>query len=220
MDWRLTPGLVATIIGLAAAALPAEVRAQDRGFEVWPELDIWKRLSPEIQLFFPLSISHSREAQYTQASVGANIDYRFNVHMSIRGGMRYIFSVSDTSYREFRPIGEFTYRFFPGASVLVLDRSRFDLRVINGVASWRYRNRLRAERSFIARNNRTITPYTMAEAGHDSRYDVVNRIRLDLGAEYAFSSRTMLDTYLAYQHDSRAQTTNLLALGLALNLTF
>jgi hypothetical protein len=201
-------------------ALPAVARAQNSQFELWPELDIWKRLTPEVQLLFTFSISHSREANYTEGMFGANIDYRFHVNMSIRGGVRYHFSISDTSYRELRTIGEFTYRFFSGSAIRLLDRSRVDLRLINGVVSWRYRNRLRVERTFLARTNHDVTPYAMVEAGYDSRYDVVNRVRFNLGAEYVFSPRTMLDTYLVYQYDSRSQTTNVYALGLALNLTF
>lgn len=206
------------IFGLAGSARP--LRAQDSQFELWPELDIWKRLSPEVQLFFPFSISQAKEANYTEGMVGANIDYRFDVKMSIRGGIRYHFSLSDTSYRELRTIGEFTYRFFPGSAIRLMDRSRVDLRLINGKMSWRYRNRIRAERTFNAMSNRTLTPYAMAEAGYDSRYDVVNRVRFNLGTEWVLSPRTMLDGYLAYQYDNRAQTAKTFALGLALNLTF
>lgn len=207
------------IVALGMTVLPGALRAQSTQLQFWPEVDIWKRLSPEIQLYFPLSISHSRESSFTEGTVAGNIDYRFNAHTSIRGGVYYIFSISDTSSRELRPIGEFSYRWFVGAALRVIDRSRFEWRIINGVSSWRYRNRLRAERTFNLRENHSITPYTTIEAGYDSRYDVVNRVRFNLGAEYVFSPRTMLDTYLSYQHDSRAKTTNVYALGLALNLT-
>jgi hypothetical protein len=220
MHRRLIPGLVVALVVLGIAALPAAAHAQSSLFELWPEVDIWKRLSPEVQLFFPISISHSKEANYTEGMVGANIDYRFHVNMSIRGGIRYHFSISDTSYQELRTIGEFTYRFFPGSAIRLIDRSRIDLRLINGEMSWRYRNRLRVERTFLARTNHDITPYAMLEAGYDSRYDVVNRIRFSLGTEYVFSPRCMLDSYLTYQYDSRSQTTNVFAVGLALNLTF
>jgi hypothetical protein len=211
---------MAVIVALGAAAVPAVARAQDTQVEFWPELDIWKRLSPETQLFFPFAISHSREADFTEGTVGANIDHRFDVHISIRGGFRYIFSISDASTKEFRPIGEFTYRFFPGSSILILDRTRFDLRIINGDASWRLRNRLRAERTFnLVRENRTTTPYAMLEAGYDSRYDAVNRFKVTVGNEYQFGPRLMLDTYVAYQTDDHATIERVIGLGVALNLT-
>jgi hypothetical protein len=220
MQRRLTSGLIAVFVALGTAAVPAIARAQSAQAEFWPELDVWKRLSPEVQLYFPLSISHSRESSFTEGTVAANLDYRFDVHMSVRGGVYYIFSISDTSSRELRPIGEFSYRWFVGAALRVTDRSRFEVRIINGVTSWRYRNRVRAERTYNLRENHTVTPYTTLEAGYDSRYDAVNRVRFNVGTEYVFSPRTMLDGYLSYQHDSRAQLTNVYALGLALNLTF
>ena len=51
------------------------------------------------------------------------------------------------------------------ASILVSDRSRIDLRWINGEFRWRYRNRLKLERTFRLKRF-DFTPYAHAEVSY------------------------------------------------------
>ncbi len=217
-------------IGLAiaiGAACAGPAAAQETAKEVWPEVDVWLQLSPKVKLFFPFSISRSRETKYTEALIGARVDYRVNRYVSVRAGYGYIWSISDTDgdppYREHRPIGELSLHAFPGASIHLIDRSRVDLRFISGDYSYRYRNRLRLERTFTLDRwppTRTLTPYAMEELGYDSRYDTFNRSRFTAGVETQFTRTVMVDLNIVRQDDSRASVERLYALGLALNLTY
>jgi hypothetical protein len=215
-------------IGLAiaiGAACAGPAAAQDASTEVWPEVDVWVKLRPRLTLFFPLSVSRSRETEYTEGLVGAHVDYRFNRYVSTRAGYRYIWSISDADppYREHRPVGELTLRVYPGASLLLVDRNRVDLRFIDGAYSYRYRNRLRLERTFtvdLGAPGRSLTPYAMEELGYDSRYDEFNRSRFTAGVETQLTRTVMVDVNFVRQDDSRASVERLNAFGLAVNLTY
>jgi len=212
------------MVWLLLAVTPALLQGQDERFEVWPELDVWVQLSPDWKLFFPLAISRAREVDYTEALVGAHVDYRFSRHFSARVGYRFLWApseIGDSSvYREHRPIAEATLRAYPGLGIVLLDRNRFDLRFIDGETSWRYRNRARVERTFPFSRERSLNPYAMVEIGYDSRFDVFNRVRMQLGVEYQFSRRLMLDTYYLRQWDDYSSVPRLNALGLAFNLMY
>ena len=215
---------VAVTIGAGFAGPTA---AQETAREVWPEIDVWVQLSPKVKLFFPLSVSKSRETEYTEALIGARVDYRFNRYVSARAGYGYIWSISEKDapdqYIEHRPVVELSLRAYRGAAILLIDRSRGDFQFINGDYSWRYRNRLRVERTFTFKSwppTRTLTPYAMEEVGYDSRYDEFNRSRFSAGLETQFTQKVMLDLYLVRQDDSRSAVERLLALGLALNLSY
>jgi hypothetical protein len=41
-------------------------------------------------------VSRSRDAQYTEALIGARVDFRVNRYVSVRTGYGYIWSISDT----------------------------------------------------------------------------------------------------------------------------
>jgi hypothetical protein len=156
--------------------------------------------------------------------VGAHVDYRFNRYLSARVGYRFLWApseIGDSSvYTEHRPVAEVTVRAYPGLGIVLLDRNRFDLRFIDGEASWRYRNRPRIERTFPFSRDRSLNPYAMVELGYDSRFDVFNRVRMQVGAEYQFSRRLMLDTYYLRQWDDYAPVPRLNALGFAFNLMY
>jgi hypothetical protein len=107
---------------------------------------------------------------------------------------------------------------FPG-NVLVSDRNRVDLRWVDGVYSWRYRNRLLVERETSIGGYR-LTPYTSGEVFYDSRYEAWSRNRFALGVQAPFHPRLMLDIYYMRQNDTRSQPAHVNALGLALNTFF
>ena len=224
---RTALGISLTIAMGAAFTSPAA--AQETAREVWPEVDVWVQLNPKVKLFFPFSISKSRETQYTEGLIGARVDYRFNRYVSARAGYGYLWSISDKQnnvdepYHEHRPIGELSLRAFPGKSLVLFDRNRVDFRFINGDYSYRYRNRVRLERTWAVDDRApglAFTPYAMEEVGYDSRYDTFNRSRFSVGVETQLTKTVMVDLYLFRQDDSRASIERLYALGIALNLTY
>lgn len=212
------------LLALGAPTMQAQDSTEAPRLEIWPELDLWVRLNPREQLFFPLAISRAREVDYTEGLVGVHYDRRFNKYVSARAGYRFLWAISDRSesdqYREHRLVAEVTPRTYVVAGIKVYDRSRFDLRSINGDVSWRYRNRVRVERVFEFSRERALTPYAMAEIGYDSRYEEFNRVRLQAGGEYQFSPSLWLDLYYLRQRDDRSSVPLLNAIGVAVNLAF
>lgn len=216
--------LCCLLLALGTPAMHAQDSTDAERWEAWPELDVWVRLNPREQLFFPLAISRAREVDYTEGLVGVHYDRRFSKYVSARVGYRYLWALFERDepdrYREHRLVAEVTPRTYVVAGIKVYDRSRFDLRVINGDVSWRYRNRVRAERVFEFSRARAVTPYAMVEFGYDSRYDEFNRVRLQAGGEYQFSPSLWLDLYYVRQWDDRSTVPLLNAVGVAVNLAF
>lgn len=218
-------GLLCCLLSvLGAPAARAQDSTETERWETWPELDLWVQLNPNEQLYFPIAISRGREVDYTEGLIGAHYDRRFNKYLSARAGYRFLWALSERGesdqYREHRLVAEVTPRTYVVAGIKVYDRNRFDLRIINGEVSWRYRNRVRAERVFAFSRQRALTPYVMTEFGYDSRYDEFNRVRLQAGGEYQFSPSLWLDLYYIRQWDDRSSVPLLNAIGVAVNIAF
>jgi hypothetical protein len=72
----------------------------------------------------------------------------------------------------------------------------------------------------IVAGGTSIVPYANVEPYYDSRYEVVNRVRLIGGATVAWSQRFALEGNVTYQHDTRSSVTNLYALNVILHVFF
>jgi len=206
----------ATLLGTARAA--AQEANSDGSFEV----GLWKRLDPRDMLYFPFSITRADAVDHAEGLAGASYDRVFGA-WSARVGYRYLWELAPPvdvqPYREHRAVAELFARPWPGARFELLDRTRLELRWVDGVPSWRLRNRLRAGRTIGIRRARSLLPYGSLEATCDSRFRTVNRLRLSFGLAAKLSSRVLLDAYVAEQHDSRGDGAPLQSLGLTLNLT-
>jgi hypothetical protein len=227
---------VPILLGVAAAA-PAQEMTTSQG---WPEVDVWVSTGQFSRLFFLATLTSQHVGEYSDGQFGVHLDLwlknrrlkrmlqgvsdnmlQDRRHMaSVRLGYRYapVFSDSGTG-TENRGIVEFTFRDDVPGAVLLSDRTRFDLRWIDGVYSTRVRNRVTLERDAHL-FHRTLTPYGSAELYYDSRYDTINRDRFTVGVQTTLSLFAMIDTYFARQNDWRSQPAHLNALGVALNLSF
>ena len=220
---RARPRAVAVLAAFLTSAValnPARTDAQESSEGTF-ELALWKRLSATDMLYVPISLTRDGEVDHLEGLAGASYDRVFNQTLSARAGYRYLWELSPvagtTPYREHRAVTEMSAR--TGDTVALVDRTRLELRWIDGAHSWRLRNRLRAEREFALKRLQSLTPYGTFEGTYDSRYHTVNRLRFTLGAATRFSSWLMLDTYVARQRDSRSDGGRLQALGMTLNLT-
>ena len=101
-----------------------------------------------------------------------------------------------------------------------MNRTRFELRWIDGAPSWRLRERILAGRKVELKRQIVLTPYGTFEASFDSRYNTINRLRMSIGAATRFNSRYMLDTYFARQRDTRSDAAQTQSFGMTLNLTY
>jgi hypothetical protein len=219
MTTRLARALLVAALALAVA----RAGAQEANSEGALEVGLWKRLDPHDMLYFPASITRAGEVDHAEALLGASYDRIFPRGFSARVGYRYLWELSPPTnvqpYREHRVIAELFVRPWPGGRFELLDRTRLELRWVDGIPSWRLRNRLRAGRTIGIRRDKSLLPYGSLEASYDSRFRTINRLRLSVGIAVKLTSRVLLDTYVAEQHDTRGNGAPLQSLGMTLNLT-
>jgi hypothetical protein len=225
------------MLGLLAFLLAAPLSAQedDTRWEWWPEVDAYVSLSDQFRLYLLATTARNRAEDFGEGMLGAHLDLFLkpigrpwllrtpNVvkhhYLTFRAGYRYAWDLNDSSHQEHRGLLEATFRYLPIARFVFVNRSRLDLRDVNGEQSWRYRNRSRLERD-LRLGSRVATPYVMAEFFYDNRYDEWNRQRYFVGIEWPIGAASILDSYYCRQDDSRSSIAHVNAVGLALNLYF
>ena len=229
------PGLLIAICLILCSAV--DVVAQqpsDTRDELWPELDVYVPINEKYRLVFTGSVSKARETKDNfEAQLGAHVDYFFSDRITIRAGYRYGFSLgSNDEFREHRLVTEASFRKRIKSSILLTDRNRQDWRWVNGDFSFRYRNRLTAEKEFrIA--GRPITPYGSAEIFYDTRFSTFNRYRFASGVQIALRKirsseplllilrkERVLDIYYLRQEDTRSEPKHTNAIGVSLAIHF
>jgi hypothetical protein len=141
----------------------------------------------------------------------------------VRGGYLAGRSLDDhgETYRENTMFLELHNRTPLIGNVLLSHRLRTDLRWLGDPPefSFRGRYRLMIEKEFKA-GDTSIVPYANIEPYYDSRYGIVNRVRLIGGVTGSWSPRYALEGNITYQYDSRSSVTNLYALNVILHLYF
>jgi hypothetical protein len=224
-------------LGAAAAAGQDETSK-----ELWPEIDLWLRLTPAWRLSMYLPISKNIETNYREGSVVLQVDYalgkpklplkrrmldetlaremkRFLLRGAYLGGK----SLDDQgeAYSEHTAYFEVHVRTPLKGRFLLSHRLRTDLRWLGDEHefSTRLRYRLMLEKEFEV-GRTSIVPYVNVEPYYDSRYAIVNRLRLIGGATVSLSSLFALEGNITYQHDSKSSVTNLYALNIILHVSF
>ena len=121
---------------------------------------------------------------------------------------------------ENRTILDATPRYPLVSGVELSDRNRADLRVIDGKFSWRYRNRLSAERTFAIRSYH-FSPYGRCEVFLDSNYEEWSRTALTVGSAFPFGKHVELNGSYEHQNNTgRAPNQQVYTIGVGLNLYF
>jgi hypothetical protein len=218
------------------AVAPLSAQEDDTRGEWWPEVDAYVNLSDHSRLYLLATVARNRAEDFGEGMLGAHVDLFLKPigrpwllhtpdvvkhhYLTFRAGYRYAWDLSDRSeYQEHRGLLEVTLRYQPVERFVFVNRSRLDLRDLNGEGSWRYRNRSRLERD-LPLGSRVATPYLMAEFYYDSRYDRWNRQRYYVGIEWPIGATSILDSYYCRQDDSRSSIAHVNAVGLAFNLYF
>jgi Protein of unknown function (DUF2490) len=235
---RRRPRYISNALGLSVLVviLASPVTAQPQSTtQEWPEIDMYYRVNSKVRLsFFASATRENREG--TDAEIGPNIDFylkplrnpkRFVIFqldesrsrmLTFRAGYRYLPSISSPT--EQRGILEATGRYPVAWSVLLSDRNRVDLRFIAGEFSWRYRNRLSAEREFQIKSYH-FAPYVRGEVYYDSRYGKFSRTAETIGCPFPIHKRLEIEPYYEHQNDtSDAPNSQVNASGLVLSLYF
>jgi hypothetical protein len=222
-------------LGILLATQGVQARAQNSSFQAWPEIDTFVKLNSRTRVSF--FASQTREnSKGTDAEIGPNIDLylkplrktkRFILRpfdesktrlLMFRGGYRYMPSTSNPV--EQRIIVETTARHSVFWEVLVSDRNRADLRFIEGDFSWRYRNRITAERNFAIKKLH-FAPYIRVEGYFDSRYGKFSRTAETVGSTFDVGKHLDIEPYYEHQNDtSKPPNRQVNALGLVIRLYF
>jgi Protein of unknown function (DUF2490) len=218
-----------TMLSLSSTTLGQEA---DERVEFWPEVDVYVGINPKFRLFFLALITRLEQtSNRSEGHIGAHLDYLPNKHVILRNGYRYIFSApgAESPHREHRIVIEQTFRHPLPLELLISDRSREELRFINGEFSGRYRNRLMLEREFEMGRFR-ITPYGSFEVFYDTRFDTWNRNQLKAGVQLPLKRafrlielidpdrQVTLEMYFMRQLDSRSTPSHVKGVGLVFKL--
>ncbi len=222
---------------MTAGAAVAEPPAN----EFWPEVDTWLRLSSEWRLSLFVPISENLDTHYREGNLIAQADYEFGKprlrrrlmdedrarSMGLflaRGGYFGGKSLGDQGdeYTEYTAFGELHQRIPVKGGLMLSHRLRSELRWLGKDThdfSTRLRYRLMLEREFGA-GHISFVPYVNVEPYYDSRYDTVNRVRVVAGSSISWWSHAAVELSATYQHDTKASTKDVLALGVILHVFF
>jgi uncharacterized protein DUF2490 len=223
--------------GLAVliAALTLPVAGQNQSLQSWPEIDAYWKVNSNLRAsFFAASTLEDRQGK--SAEIGPNIDFFFKPlvklktitvfqldkskerPLMLRLGYRYMPSTDGRT--EHRGMIEATGRAPLMRGALLSDRNRLDLRSIGGEFSWRYRNRLSAERT-VAIYGYHFTPYLRVEGFYDSRYQKWSRTAETIGIIFPFRKRYEIEPYYEHQNDtSTPPNRQVKGLGYVLSMYF
>jgi hypothetical protein len=224
-------------VGAALLVLSFGTSALAQSKQVWPETSTFVKLTDNTRFYFLMTtVKEDRES--TEGEVGPNFDFYLkplrklnrlglfrldeskNRLLMVRVGYRYVFPYTGDASGEHRGVVEVTARSPLAVGVLVSDRSRMDLRSIDGTFSWRYRNRLTVERELSIGRFR-LSPYIRGEGYYDSRYDKWSRTALIAGSSFPITGHFEFESYFEHQNDSGGspnRTVN--AVGVVANLYF
>lgn len=221
------------LISCSAVAVCAQERSDTRD-ELWPELDVYVPVNDKFRLVFTGKFSIATESRDSfEGQLGAHVDYFLSERITLRAGYRFGFSLgANDRFREHRIITEQSIRKKIKSSILLTDRNRQDWRWLGGDFSFRYRNRLTAEKEFRL-SGRSITPYGSAEIFYDTRFSTFNRYRFASGVQIKLrkipSERPLLlllrkereiDIYYLRQEDTRSQPKHINVIGVSFAIHF
>lgn len=230
------------LTGLLATGFYGHCIAQETSTEVWPEVDVWYKVSPSWRFSAFIPFSQNLETNYREGSFLIQGDYSWGKprriifmrlldaqaaeqlkNMMFRFGYSLGKSLDDDgeAYSEKTAILEQHLRIPTKGNFLVTHRFRADLRWLGADYdfSQRYRYRIMIEKEYKAKKV-SFVPYSNAEAYYDSRYNTVNRFRLIAGSSVSWSQRYAFEANYTYQHDTRSSVTNLHALNLIAHFYF
>ena len=106
------------------------------------------------------------------------------------------------------------------AKILITDRNRADLDWQAGKFTWRYRNRLTAERRFTISNYHPA-PYVSAELFYESQYSKISSTNLYAGCLLPVGKHVQFDPYYEHENNTgKAPNQQVNAAGLILSLFF
>jgi len=173
--------------------------------ELWPELIFSHAFTPTLNVggggFYHFSHNMTRGSD---RYLGGYLNYTVRKWLMVSPAYRYNRSETgkNTLTHENRLSLDATLRLPRWQGFDLSDRHRGEGRLIDGLWSERYRNRLLLEHP-LGSNGHTVTPYAAFEDFYDTRYGW-NRTRVYAGARFPLARRLVLDTSYVHQLDGHA----------------
>jgi hypothetical protein len=210
-SWRTRWLLRFALFQCLTAFLCSGLRAQQTQTSEFPEIDTYLGITDRYRLMF-FAARSTDGSTADSAQIGANLDINFRPlvretlrandsakenFLTFRIGYQYLDNVGKPD--ENRVQLALTSRFHLPRSLELSERNRFDLRVIGDQFSWRYRNCLTIERSFMIKSF-SFSPYARGEIFYDSRSGTWSKNTYSFGAVFPIRKRLDLEGY--YERDN------------------
>jgi hypothetical protein len=233
----LLAGFLLLFVVLIVSRATVDAQSSDTGYETTPEIDVFFNINKKARIYLMANESRSLEDGLTsdatpyQSLIGAHLDYYPHKYLGLRMGYRFRRALESAGPVEHRIVAEQTLRKKIMGDLVVSDRSGEDFRWIDHVFSFRYRNRIRAERDFKVLDGRILTLYGSGEAYYDTRYHDWNRQCLRAGAVFTLRKqekeayilpkhRVTMDLWFARANDRHSEKPRTYVAGLTLTFYF
>jgi hypothetical protein len=216
---------------LLLVLLCPSVRAQQTQTQEFPEIDTYVGLTDRIRLMFMVARS-TDGSTVNSAQIGPNVDFNFRpllrTTLRTNDSARRNFLTFRIGYQYLKNLGkpdenrvplQLTARFHLPWSVELAERNRFDLRVISGQFSWRYRNRITIERSFSIKSF-SFSPYARGELYYDSRKGTWDKNTYSFGASFPIRKRFELEGYYERENTTGGSPPHVNGIGTTLSMYF
>jgi hypothetical protein len=211
---------VGRIFGVLALLMLVGASASAQSTEVWPELDVYWRPAEHQRTFLELSSSTEREGRKREGTIGLYQDYLSLPKGYLRAGYRFTFSTRDASYRESRIVGEGVLTTYSSEMARLVNRTRVELRWVNGAYSYRVRDRLHLQRLAAKQSRLGLAPYGTFEVYYDSREASISRVAGRIGSEARLGGPVSIDVYIARQNNLHSTPRYVNALGITTKLEY
>jgi hypothetical protein len=220
---------------IALSLLFAGVSAFAQSVQFLPEIDTYLKLNSMVRAYFEAKDDRDG-GDSTQATLGPSVQLYLKPLVKLKeitafdlddGKQRPL--VLETGYRyiaapdaapENRLLTSVAFHLPVTARFLITDRNRADLDWKNGKFSWRYRNKLTAERTFAIYSYHLI-PYAAVEPYYESQYEKWSTTSIYAGCLLPVGKHVQFNPY--YEHDNntgRRPNQQVNSVGLALYLFF
>jgi hypothetical protein len=222
-------------IAVLALFLFSRVSSQAQTAQFLPEIDTHLKLNSMVRVYFEAKEDRDGGDE-TQATLGPSLQLYIKPLVRLRNitafdlddakkrplvletGYRYI--IAPNASPENRSLVAATLHFPIKAAFLITDRNRADLDWKAGKFSWRYRNKLTLERTFLVHSYHLI-PYAAVEPYYESQYQKWSTTSLYAGCLLPLGKHVQFDPY--YEHDNNTgkhPNRQVNSIGLKLNLYF
>ena len=213
----------------------ASALAQTSTTDFLPEIDSYVQLHSDVRLEF--QAKQTREGgDPTQAELGPSVSFylkpllklkdfaKFDLDLSksrplvLSIGYRYLASPDAPAINRMEPVVIFHVPL--KGRVLISDRNRADLDWLKGKFTWRYRNKVTAERRITIRGYHPA-PYASAEVFYVSKYAKWSTTALYAGCIFPAGKHVEFNTYFEHENNTgKSPNQQVNSAGLILSLYF